>query len=613
VTDQNVHQAGPATCAQDDLRAEYGRRLEDRRSAQQRWSRLEVRVADGRLVVGCVGAVLAFFIYWVHWPSFLWMILPIGVFGALVLVHEPLRRRSRQAGRATEFYSKGLARMEDRWAGMGTEGLDFLDLSHPYAADLDLFGKGSLFERLCTARTRSGEETLASWLLRPPAPADLGQRHAAIVELRPRLDLREDLELLGRDVRSAIDPIALARWGNEARAFPGTTLRLAALLLAVVGCGAVIGWAFFETGWIPMAVALGAEAIFAWAMARRVRHVLAAVDQRAHDLVLLSALLDRLEREPLDSSALRRLRATLQTEGSPASVHIRRLARLVHLLDTRKNQFFAPFAALMLWGTQLAMAIDAWRGREGPAIGKWLEAIGEFEALCALAAYAAENPADPFPEIVNDGAACFEAEELGHPLIPAAECVRNDVALGGPVRALVVSGSNMSGKSTLLRAVGVATVMALAGAPVRAGRLRLSPLAVGATLRVQDSLQAGKSRFYAEITRVRQLVDLASGPTPLLFLFDELFHGTNSEDRRIGAEWVLRGLLSRGAIGLVTTHDLALAEIVAGLGSQAANVHFADHFEEGKMLFDYKMRAGVVEHSNALALMRAVGLLEGGA
>jgi DNA mismatch repair ATPase MutS len=304
---------------------------------------------------------------------------------------------------------------------------------------------------------------------------------------------------------------------------------------------------------------------------------------------------------------LRRLRQALETQQTPASVQIRRLARLLHLLDTKKNQFFMPFAAVLLWTIHLAIAIDAWRASQGPAIGGWLKAVGEFEALCALAAYAAENPADPFPEIVP-GAACFQAEALGHPLIAQAQCVRNDVRLGGTVRALVVSGSNMSGKSTLLRSVGVAAVMALAGAPVRAARLRLSTLAVGATLRVQDSLQAGKSRFYAEITRVRQLVDLSRGPLPLLFLFDELFHGTNSHDRRIGAESVLRGLLERGSIGLITTHDLALAEIVAALGPIAVNVHFEDHFENGQMRFDYRMRPGVVEHSNALALMRAVGL-----
>jgi DNA mismatch repair ATPase MutS len=182
------------------------------------------------------------------------------------------------------------------------------------------------------------------------------------------------------------------------------------------------------------------------------------------------------------------------------------------------------------------------------------------------------------------------------------------LTLGGERQVLVVSGSNMSGKSTMLRTVGISAVLALAGAPVRARRLRLTPLAIGATLRIQDSLQAGRSRFFAEITRVRQLVDLSRGPLPLLFLLDEVFHGTNSHDRRVGAAAVVRGLIERGAIGLVTTHDLALTSIVERLAPHAENVHFEDQFENGAMHFDYRMREGVVRHSNALALMRAVGL-----
>src|SRR5262249_2424575 len=163
-------------------------------------------------------------------------------------------------------------------------------------------------------------------------------------------------------------------------------------------------------------------------------------------------------------------------------------------------------------------------------------------------------------------------------------------------------------KCTSLRTVGINAVLALPGAPVRARRLRLSPLAVGATLRIQDSLQAGRSRFYAEITRVRQLADLSRGPRPLLFLLDELFHGTNSHDRRTGAEAVLSGLLARQAIGLITTHDLALTDIADRLSPQAENAHFADEFHDGAMTFDYRLRPGVVRHSNALALMRSVGL-----
>jgi DNA mismatch repair ATPase MutS len=277
--------------------------------------------------------------------------------------------------------------------------------------------------------------------------------------------------------------------------------------------------------------------------------------------------------------------------------------------DWQHNQFFAPFGAAVLWGTQCAWAVEAWRGRHGAHVPEWLQVVGEVEALAALGTYAFEHPADPFPELVEGGAVpCFEAEALGHPLIPEARLVANDLRIGPRCQLLVVSGSNMSGKSTLLRAVGANAVLAFAGAPVRSGRLRLSPVAIGATLRVQDSLQAGRSRFYAEITRVREVADLASGGRPVLFLFDELFHGTNSHDRVAGAEAVLGRFLDHGAIGLVTTHDLALAAVADRLAPRASNVHFEDRFEGGEIQFDYRLRPGPVARSNALALMHAVGL-----
>ncbi|AMV39408.1 MutS-related protein [Planctomyces sp. SH-PL62] len=593
-----------------DLRAEYARRLELHEQAAARWNRLDARVADLRLIVFALGLAFAAYRYQAGGPSAWWLVLPVAAFAAVLMAHEPIRRRAVHAARTIEFYKRGIARMEDRWAGTGVDGSNFLDLDHPYAADLDLFGVGSLFERLCTARTKAGEDALAAWLLAPATPEVVATRHEAVLELRPRLDLREDLELLGADVRAGIDPAALAAWGESSRVFCSPALRVVAALLAGLGATSVIGYFWFQTPgfFLALLLVLAIEAAFGLWLSRRVDTVLDGVDERAHDLIVLSGLLDRLEREPLDRPLLRSLREALETGGRPASERIRKLGKLLHLLDTRDNQFFLPFALVLLWKTQLAMKIDAWRAENGPRIAGWLASVGDFEALSALAAYSAENPDDVFPEVVA-GAASFEAEGLGHPLIPRRECVTNDLALGlGGVTAMVVSGSNMSGKSTLLRAIGVSTVMALAGAPVRADRLRLSALAVGATLRVQDSLQAGRSRFYAEITRVRQIVDVSRGPLPLLFLLDELFSGTNSHDRRVGAEAVIRGLLERGAIGLVTTHDLALAEIVAGLGSGTLNVHFEDHFEDGVMRFDYRIHPGVVQHSNALELMRAVGL-----
>ena len=233
--------------------------------------------------------------------------------------------------------------------------------------------------------------------------------------------------------------------------------------------------------------------------------------------------------------------------------------------------------------------------------------MGEFEALSSLASFSFEHPKDPFPEIV-EGKVCFEGLGLGHPLLPESDCVRNDVRLDRERQVLLVSGSNMSGKSTLLRTVGTNAILAMAGAPVRAESLRLSPLNVGASIRVTDSLESGVSRFYAEITRIRRLMDMTSGDSTLLFLLDELLHGTNSHDRRIGAEAIVRRLVEKGAIGMVTTHDLAIANIEDDLKPRVANVHLQDHLENGKMKFDYKLRPGVVEHSNAIELMRSIGL-----
>ncbi len=283
------------------------------------------------------------------------------------------------------------------------------------------------------------------------------------------------------------------------------------------------------------------------------------------------------------------------------------MTRLIELLDSRDNWLLRLAGPPLLYSTQLAFAIEAWRAESGPDVRRWIEAMGEFEALSAFAGYAYERPLDPFPEF-SVGEVCFEAEGLGHPLLPETRCVRNNLRFGDGLRLLVVSGSNMSGKSTLLRSAGVSAVMAMAGAPVRARRLLLSPLTVGASIRTNDSLQDGTSRFYAEITRLRKLIDLAAGPRPLLFLIDEMLNGTNSHDRRIGAEAVVRGLIERGAIGLVTTHDLALTEISTAMGPRAANVHFEDHLEAGRITFDYIMQPGVVTKSNALELMRSVGL-----
>ena len=621
----SIESPGAATGPVDPSSIYLGR-LEARRAARAGLGRGEGAVANLR--VALFAAAIA-----VGWLAsggrlgWAWIVVPVAGFVGLVVAHARLKAAIRRAERASAYYERGLDRVEDRWSGRGEDGSRFADVAHPFADDLDLFGPGSLFQRVNTARTLAGESTLAGWLKAPQADArTIRDRQEAVADLAGRLDLREELDGLGDDVRDGLDAPGLIAWGDGPAILPDPRLRFVALALASVAVPTFAAWVyglaveweivptlsvggltFRGTGPTPFFVAALLELGFWGLLQKRLRRVLGPVDRRSADLDLLADLLYRLEREEFDAPVLRDLRDGLSAVGEPPSRQIARLARLVRRIDSMRNPMIGPLAALTLAGTRLGFDVEAWRLRSGRAIAGWIDAVGRFEAFASLGAYAFENPDDVRPDFEDDDA-LFDAEAVGHPLIPRGRVVRNSIRLGDGVRVLVVSGSNMSGKSTMLRTVGVNAVLAMVGAPARASRLRLSPMHLGATLRVQDSLQAGTSRFYAELTRLRQVVGLAGGEPPLLFLLDEIFHGTNSEDRRVGAEGVVRGLIDRGAIGLVTTHDLALAAIAVRLAPRAANVHFSDRFEDGRLVFDYTMKPGVVEHSNALALMRAVGL-----
>lgn len=586
--------------------AEYQKRLRDRINLRDGcWTRMSrigyARLGAAGLVVLCIWQA-----YTIHLFSGYLAFLPVALFIVLAIYHERLHREWKRAKRSVAFYERGLDRLEDRWQGKGNSGSQYLKEGHLYAVDLDILGPASLFELLCTVRTRSGEETLARWLTAPASRAEILKRQEAVSELRNSLDLREDLELIGDDVRSGVNPEFITSWAKDPSPLNSGAVRigialLVAVLLASVAYGFSAGQAL-----VPLTV-LFVEAIVGLLMRDRVKEVIDRVDEPVRELHVLGAAMKRMEREQYKSERLRELQANLSHQGRAPSEDIARLVRLVDYLNQRRSEFFAPVAAALMWGTQFAFAIESWRRRCGPEIESWLTNFGEFEALCAIAGYAYEHPNDPFPEIAESGPV-LEGEQMRHPLIPESTCVPNSLQLGGELQLLLVSGSNMSGKSTLMRTLGINVVLGLAGGPVRAKRMKVSVVAIGATLRVQDSLQAGVSRFYGEIQRLHDTMELTNGSLPVLFLLDEILHGTNSHDRAIGAEAIVRGLLARGAIGLVTTHDLALTRVAESLAPQARNVHFQDQLMNGRMTFDYVLHPGVVQKSNALELMRAVGL-----
>ncbi len=585
----------------------YERRLRARELDAERRGRRASITSNLRLVVFFSGVLIAWLVFGTRSMAAGWLGPPAATFAVLLVVHDRLLTRKDRALRSVAFYQRGLDRLNASWSGGGEPGERFRDAHHPYADDLDLFGEGSLFELLCTARTRAGEERLAQWLLEPAAPDAIRARQEAVAELRGRLDLREDLARLGDEVRAGLHPEALSNWGNARATLDSRALAVAAAAMAGLTVAGLLVWILTPLGAFPFGVALLVGTGFTMTANRRVSAVIRAMQAPARDLSLFSHLLERLESESYACAMLVSLRAELDEDGAPPSKQIARLRLLIDLIDASRNQLFIPIAWMLLWNLQLACAIDRWRVKCGPALSRWIDAVGEFEALSAFSTFGYEHPDFPFPEIVED-AVHFEGTALGHPLLPADRCVRNDLSLIAPLQVLIVSGSNMSGKSTLMRTVGTNTALALAGAPVCAQSLRLAPVSIGASIRIQDSLQEGSSRFYAEILRLRQITELAREHGPALFLLDEILHGTNSHDRGIGAEAVVRSLVKSGSIGIVTTHDLALTQLADALEGRARNVHFQDHLEEGVIKFDYRMHPGVVTKSNALELMRAVGL-----
>ncbi len=656
----------------------YQRLLAERRTQVAEMERRHRKM--GYLRLGVAGAAAA--VVWISLASrdlisIAWVLVPAGGFAALMALHDRLLRRLELRRRAAAWLERGLARLHGKWAGTGERGERYLDPAHSYAQDLDLFGKGSLFELLSTARTRSGEDTLAAWLLAPADAADGagspggrgGTAAAAGSARRPGGAGRRCAYGGGCGVPGRV---------GEPRGRGPRDGRFAALvwictITGVMGLAALISL-LLESAHMVRPVP-GAGEIFliflianGWFLHRYrgvAEQIAGAVEKAAGELKLLSQVLERLERERFQTPLLAELRAGLEADGEPASKRLARLRRLAEMLDSRDHFLVRALEIFVLWTPHLALHVEKWRRRSGPSVRRWLRAVGEMEALSSLASHAFEHPEDVFAEVVEETAPApppasqagqqtpltpasgapppasqagqqaplasasgapspasqagqatekrwpaplIEAEGMGHPLIGEERVVRNDLRMAPPLAVLIVSGSNMSGKSTLLRTLGTNVVLAQAGATVRARRMRLTPLAVGASIRVSDSLENGISRFYAEILRLRQILEMTAGGTTVLFLIDEFLHGTNSHDRRIGADALVSGLVERGAIGLVTTHDLALAAIVDELGERAANVHFEDSVEDGRMRFDYVMRPGVVRKSNAIELMRSVGL-----
>jgi hypothetical protein len=586
---------------------EYSKRLTQREAEARRLQWRHTWLGNLRVVVF---AVIVFF-WWkeaTRGESYLfWLIASLVIFIGLVLVHRRIVRALQTAKRAVALYLRGQARIQDRWFGQGDTGESFRIPGHVYAEDLDILGTDSLFQLLCSARTQMGEATLAQWLLDPADLPAILQRQAAVRELKDKLDFREYLAVAGETDKIKADRGKLIRWASQEATLASRRWWPLIIIMAVITTAALV-WGIIRLWLTPFLLLALVNGVVIYLLRNKLIKAFEGLDDASSHLSALAEILRRIETEKFESPLLQSLQAQLFSNGHASSEGIDRLATLWDYEESRHNMIVKLLEFIVLYSVHIAFLLQGWRTRYGRNIQAWLDTVAELEALVSLGAYAYEHPEDPFPEFADSkDSPCFQGENLGHPLLPGAACIRNSVVFDRDNPVLMVSGSNMSGKSTLLRTVGMNTVLAMMGAPVRAERLVLSPLRLGTSMRLSDSLHKGVSHFYAEIQRIRDVVNLArSGP--LLFLFDEVLQGTNSHDRRVGAEGILRTLLNQGALGMITTHDLALTSIAEVFPERIRNVHFQERLDAGKLSFDYCLREGVVTTSNGVELMKSIGL-----
>jgi len=534
-------------------------------------------------------------------------------FVVLARRHGRLLRSLERARELAEIQREGLARLDRRWGDLPQRPMAVTPGAEAVARDLGIAGPASLGHLLSTVATPPGRKVLGQWLSEPAPPDEIRARQEVVLELATKLDLRQELEIRGRALaRADFRPEPFLRWAEEGDPdLPGRRWILGARVLTVAVVVATVALAF-GASWRWLAVLLLGNFGYSYRFASSMHALFARVSAREAPFRRCAEMLQFLSEGEFESSRLQAVQGDLERAGDSAHRELDRLHRLIDLSDLRLSSLHAVVQAITLWDFHLLDRMEAWRRRAGGEVRLWLHSLGEAEALAGFAGIAFDEPTWVLPEIVED-AVGIDAWELAHPLLPAGRA-GYDVEVGPPGTFLLVTGSNMSGKSTLLRALGLNAVLAQAGGPVCAQSLRLPPLNLATSILVEDSLVDGASFFWAELQRLKDVVTAAEqarlqGRT-LLYLLDEVLRGTNSAERRIAVEKVLAHLLEEGAIGAISTHDFELARLES-LSTSARPVYFRETLDpdgDPVMTFDYRLREGIAPTTNALELLALVGL-----
>ncbi len=597
----------------------YGERAAAHEADRDVERRRSHTISTLRLTTFLTGA--ACIVWWLTWRAGLPLVGILGgallaVFAVLVVWHARVEARAAWFEALRIVNVRAQARVDREWSALplAEPPPSFDAARHPYAQDLDLFGRASLAQWLGPPATPYGSVSLSQWLLAPADPGEVAARQEAVAELAPAAQWRERFAAHGV-LLSAERPVNLERflaWAEGDGTFGNAAawrIGIRALTLSIwVLLGLQIAGLLQSALWLVSATA---GIVVSFVAARRLHETFSGAGAGDRALAIYAGLFEDAVGAPAASARLRQVHDRLSAGGHSAPECMRQLRRILGFADLRTGAgvFHFLIHALTLWDFHVAFAFDRWRQRVGPRARDWMTALGELDALSSFASVAFDNPDWCTPRI--DAAPELIATGIGHPLISGKRRVTNDVEIGPAGTVLLITGSNMSGKSTLLRAVGLNVVLAQAGGRACAAALRLPAADLQASMRVQDSLELGLSYFMAALARLKGIVDRAEQPRPgrtLLYLLDEILQGTNTAERSIAVRGIIRHLLEAGAIGAMTTHDLALAA-EPPLDRAARLVHFTESMEaDGRMSFDYRLRPGLATSRNALRLMQLIGI-----
>lgn len=531
-------------------------------------------------------------------------LLLVVVFGTLVNLHNRALRKFAYLQALSELNRDEVSRLHNKFDGMDT-GAGFSAPLHPYAADLDIFGHYSIFQLLNRAATLPGKEMLAGWLSVPADNKTISARQEAVKELAAKPDWRQSFEATGRmNVSKKDSDLSITDSLVQPRPVPAHWRAWAWISLVATACffllvlAGIVSWQ-----WIALPV-IG-NGIFLLRLARLMGEDYRRLSGLSKWLGTYVDLFELIEKERFQAEVLLHHQQRLSEGSKTASRAFKQLSATVNRFDNRSNMFYQLVNALVLSDYWLFLRAHRWFESHGGHLEKWLEAVAALEAHCSIAGFAFAQPAYAYPTI-RESAYELVAEQLGHPLISAAKRVTNDLTVSGK-SLILITGSNMSGKSTFLRTVGVNVVLALAGAPVCAAKMEVSNLQVFTSMRTQDALEESVSSFYAELRRIRQLLDMLETGRPVLYMLDEVLKGTNSDDRHRGTEALVHQLLRKNALGFISTHDLSLSRLGEQL-AQVTNYSFNNFVEGDQLIFDYKLTPGPCRSFNASQLMRNMGI-----